>query len=158
MLGNMEGKRDSRRVSRGILWAALPMLALVGCVQTSVADHSGIEVRKNVQYEDIPVPFKFEFDEDESWAYTKFEGLPLAVRSCTLYYHGDRPLVELRNWYEDQMPLHDWKLERTDNDSQVRMLFVKPGDTEEAEITLQRIVDEVEHKFVTKVTARIGVR
>ena len=114
------------------------------------------ELVHNFQPTDIPVPYSFRIDEDESWAYIKFMDEPLALRSCKLVYWGDRPATEVANWYDQQMPLHGWNRSGGDRQNGIRLLFTK-GD-EESEIVLKRTVDDKGEFYITRLTARIGVR
>ncbi len=95
-----------------------------GCVSAG-GPINGVQVTKDVQYQDIPVPMNFSFDSKKSWAYTRFEEGPLGLRSFELVYWGDRPLRELSEWFKDQMPKHDWHLTDTLGGRDIRLVFAK---------------------------------
>ena len=125
-----------------------------GCASSMPAR---IDVSYDRQYQDIPVPFEFEYDRKESWAYTRFENEPLNMRSCVLVYWGDRPVTELRSWYREQMQKHDWVYGDTDVEANRDRLTFSKG-REKAEIELRRMLSDVSYERITKVTADIGVR
>lgn len=145
------------QVHGGRLIALLAVVPLVSGCFPIMSPPEGIEVSKNVQYMDVPVPFKFEYDKHQSWAFTAFEKGPLQLRSCSLVYLGDnRPIAKLEAWYRDQMARHDWEYQKTVPEPETTLVFHK--GTEYAEIELARILDGVQNDFITQVKARIGVR
>ncbi|MEM7167722.1 MAG: hypothetical protein AAF581_19890 [Planctomycetota bacterium] len=111
------------------------------------------DVSRDVQYNDIPVPFAFEFDNKRSWMYRKFEDGAMPFRSAELIYWGDRPVRHLAAWYEDQMPKHRWKHERTLNTNGMQLVFKK--GIEVAEINLERTIAHNARDRITKVSCRI---
>lgn len=131
-------------------------LGATGCAGTSVTQLEYLELSHEVQYNDIPVPFGFEFDNRESWAYRKFEESAMPFRSCELVYYGDRPLRHLANWYESQMPVHDWTHERTTEDNVIHLVFSK--GIEATEIELRRTLDRDGREPVTQVKCKITAR
>ena len=116
----------------------------------------GVEVARNVQYDDIPVPLGFEYDDNKSWAYLRFEEGPVAMRSCEFVYWGDRPLTDLASWYLEQMRLEGWAHDRTDEHGDISLHFSK--NRESAEIYLERAVNDRREGYITKLTARIGAK
>ncbi len=134
--------------------AILITLLGVGCKQVAPLDAP--PVVHNFQPSDFPVPFNFDLDEKKSWAYIEYMEGPLQFRSLELTYWGQRPPLEVANWYLEQMPLHGWKQVRSDQHQGIHLAFEK-GD-EEAMINLKKSVDRYGKFHITKLQARIGVR
>jgi hypothetical protein len=91
-------------------------------------------------YGDLPVPQDFTFDEtDRSWAYRRYEDTALNLRCGQFRYMGDRDVGQLVNWYNQQMPLHDWRQVSKDQDDagrKARLVFTK--ESEEAIVDIER--------------------
>ncbi len=156
--GNAMIRRQGRKeVSPTLILLVLgSSLVSVGCV-TVMPPTERLEVSTDRQYQDIPVPFEFEYDRQKSWAYTRFEDKPLNLRSCVLVYWGDSPVRQVREWYLDQMPKHDWVFEETMRKSQSqRMIFSKGSEI--AKIDVRRMPTGVGQERVTRVMADIGLR
>ena len=143
------------RALAGVSFALLLLLGGTGCVSMGSPIPS-IDVVQNHQPDDIPVPQYFDYDDIESWAYTKFQDARLPMRSMHLQYWGDRPISELEAWYRQQMPLHGWQYETTDQLGETRLVFSK--GPESAEILLKRTPDRAGRYYVTRLIAKIGVR
>jgi len=150
----MVGRRIELREGIGKLGllAVMGLTCLVaGCVGPAVQD--AVEISRNVQYEEIPVPFGFDYDRG-SWAYEQFIDDPVCMRSCEFTYWGDRPIKEVASWYEEQMPLSGWTLSRAEQAGDIALWFSKGH--EEARINLKRTVNARREGYITKLTTSIG--
>ncbi|MGE3165640.1 MAG: hypothetical protein AB7O52_12090 [Planctomycetota bacterium] len=140
---------------------ALPGLALLlgwglasGCsTPRNPAENEVIEVSHNTQYNDLPVPFGFDFDQRESWAYREFEEAAMPFRSCSQVYWGDQPIRHLATWYESQMGQYGWHHEQTIEGKSIQLIFTK--GIERSEIDLVRTIDRGGRDPITKLTCRI---
>ncbi|MEM7262031.1 MAG: hypothetical protein AAF488_08565 [Planctomycetota bacterium] len=149
------------RSTRGAWLASLALLAalssLTGCAAWSESltggPVRGVETESTYQPSDFPVPIHFDFDESESWTYLKFADPPLNIRSGKFVYYGDRPVQEVSHWFLDQMPVEGWTHVESQDRDDIRMTFRK--GRENAEIHLERVVDDNGEYFVTRLTARI---
>ncbi len=152
----MSGEELGRIMKR---WDMLAVAGLALVVAGCSYNHPCVEVARNYQHNDIPVPNNFQYDTVKSWDYQKFPSGPCSFRSCEMVYWGDRPVGQLANWYEEQMPRHGWtKADKNlDQEGQNINLFFTKG-VEEAEIQLERPVAADRSGYITKLTARIGVR
>lgn len=90
------------------------------------AASANIEVRRNVQFADIPAPKGFKFDRKLS---RNFQGS--ALRGGTVVYYGTWTVQEASNWYLAEMPKTGWRLAGTvfASDYDITHTFVK-GDEE----------------------------
>ena len=136
-----------------LLGAVLLLLTSSGCWLFPQSHIDSIEVSRDVQYNDIPVPFAFEFDNKKSWTYREFEEGALPFRSAELIYWGDRPVRHLAAWYEDQMPKHEWQHQRTEDVDGIQLVFKK--GIEVAEINLKRTIAHNARDRITKISCRI---
>lgn len=155
-------KQNDRGLPIGKTVPSVALLAMVltGCAGSGEprASHSlpELEVSTDVQYNDIPVPFQFSFDNKKSWQYRKFEDAAMPFRSAELIYWGDSPIRHLARWYESQMPQHGWELHSTNEANWIELVFNK--GIEQTEIKLQRMVESGGRSQVTKITCRIRAR
>lgn len=144
---------------RACVFLMLSAVLIAGC--GSVSPKTTIEgVAYGVQpYQDLPVPRGFTFDDSEkSWAYRLYENSALNMRSGVFRYMGDRDIGQLKNWYINQMAVHDWvKIADTDNREGRRASLVFQKDSEEAIITFVRELDSRRLKPYTIITISIGV-
>lgn len=132
----------------GLIWGSLWQ---AGCHTPT----EGIPITKGpgIQCQDIPAPLGFTFDERRSWSYDRFSFPPLNLRSCWLYYYGDRPVNELVEWYKEQMPLHEWTHMRTHGRDRKVVEF--ENATEIAEIEICRVPDPTRTTLITEIRADI---
>ena len=92
---------------------------------------SQVEVRKNVQFADIPAPQEFSINKTET---KTFQGS--SMRFGTLIYTGIWNVWETNQWYLNAMEEAGWKLISTkfDNDYYVKSFFRKKDETLALEI------------------------
>ncbi|MCI0650319.1 MAG: hypothetical protein L0Z55_00400 [Planctomycetes bacterium] len=151
-------KNEKREFARSAAiicaFVAGAMFAVSGCADSPAK--ANVEVVKDRQYADIPVPDGFHLDGNRNWAYEKFMDPPVGMRVCEMVYWGDRPLKELTNWYLEQMPLCDWKHETTIEQDGVEITFTKRA--EKATIKIERAADSRSHGYVTKLVTCVGAR
>lgn len=148
-----------RRRSRLIWVVAVALIGLAGnsgCQMFIYPELPIPDISRDVQYNDIPVPFAFEFDNKKSWIYRKFEDGPLPFRSAELIYWGDRPVLHLASWYESQMPKHGWKFQRSRDTDGIQLVFNK--GIEVAEVNLERTIAHNARDRITKVSCRIRAK
>lgn len=90
------------------------------------AGNSGaIEVRRNVQFADLPSPKVFKFNRKYS---RNFQGS--CLRGGTVVYDGTWNVADTSDWYLREMPKTGWKLRNTvfTNDYDVIHEFVKDDE------------------------------
>lgn len=137
------------------------LLLLVGC--GSVSPRPEIEgISWGYQgYDDLPVPQDFTFDDsDRSWAYRRYENSALNLRSGVFRYVGDRDVGQLVNWYNQQMPEHDWEQASLDKDQagwKARLVFTKEKGSEAAVVDLVREAGPEKAEPFTTITVTVGV-
>ncbi len=92
---------------------------------------SQVEVRKNVQFADIPAPQEFYINKVET---KTFQGS--SMRFGTLVYSGIWNVWETNQWYLNAMEEAGWKLITTkfENDYYVKSFFKKKDETVALEI------------------------
>lgn len=90
-----------------------------------------IEVRRNVQFADLPVPQGFKFNRKASG---NFQGS--ALRGGTVIYDGIWNVAEASEWYRQEMLKTGWEF--TDisvvNDYDIRHRYVKANETAKVRI------------------------
>ncbi len=128
------------------LTIALSCLIVAGCqdpnyikqVDDPSAQHpysanigSQVEVRKNVQFADIPAPQEFSIDKLNT---KTFQGS--SMRFGTLVYSGIWNVWETNQWYLNAMEEAGWKLlnSKFENDYYVKNFFKKKDETVALEI------------------------
>lgn len=136
-------------------WFRLGVLVAVGLGLGACAVNTpeGIQVTFGYQYDDIPAPRKFQFDDQRSWAWRKFENTALKLRCFKLYYTGDVPVAELVNWYNEQMGQHQWSHVATEGEHSKILRF--HNDTEEATVTIERKLTKSGREQFTLVTVAV---
>lgn len=157
----MRPDHSNPRSTRGSWLGCVALLAALsvisGCAgwseSLSGGPVRGPETESTYQPSDFPVPLHFDFDESESWTYLKFADPPLSIRSGKFVYYGDRPIQEVSHWFLDQMPVEGWTHIESQDRSSIWMKFRK--GRENAEIHLERVVDDNGEFFITRLTARI---
>lgn len=92
---------------------------------------SQVEVRKNVQFADIPAPQEFSIDKLNT---KTFQGS--SMRFGTLVYSGIWNVWETNQWYLNAMEEAGWKLlnSKFENDYYVKNFFKKKDETVALEI------------------------
>ncbi|MFN0060662.1 MAG: hypothetical protein ACKVX7_19585 [Planctomycetota bacterium] len=147
-------KRGLISLSAGALMICGSLLAGCGTYMAPPRGPDGLVY--NYQPSDIPVPLGFSVSENEfeTWADITFKDGPLGLRTGRFTYYGDKPLSELSLWFLDQMPKEGWTHADTTDRDDVRMVFKKTG--EDAEIRMERIPDERDKYYITRLTVRIS--
>jgi len=133
-----------------VVLGAIP--ALTGC-QGWFKPVEPVQYVQNFQPSDLPVPLNFQYSEDESWAQIRFAEAPLHVRMGRFVYYGNRPMREVANWFLEQMPVEGWTHANTSEKGDIRVFFEKRD--EQAEIHLERVVDDQGEFYITRVVAHI---
>jgi hypothetical protein len=142
-------------------WCMIVVVAAVGC--GSLSPRPGIEgISYAFQgYDDLVAPQEFTFDDsDRSWAYRRYENTALNLRSGVFRYVGDKDVGQLVNWYNRQMPLHDWEQVAKDMEpsgKKARLVFTKAKGFEEVVVDITREVGPTRPEPFTVITISIGV-
>jgi len=140
------------RVRTAVRWGALVVLGLsLGACAVNAPE--GIQVSFGYQADDIPMPRKFQFDDQRSWAWRKFEDTALKLRCFKLYYTGDEPIANLVNWYTEQMGQHQWSHVSTEGEHTKTLRF--QNDTEEATVTIEKTLTHTGREPLTLVSVLV---
>lgn len=108
---------------------------------------AGIEVRRNVQFADIPAPRGFKFNRKYS---SNFQGS--ALRGGTVVYDGTWNVAETSNWYLREMPKTGWQHRATTfatdydvvhdfvkGDEMIKMRIWRPGSDLRVEMNIDKL-------------------
>lgn len=93
-----------------ILIFAFSILSFLGCTTLSKKEalpkNTGLlEPSPNLRFADIPVPMKFKFLPEDSYAFEN-----AGVRVGILKYQGKANIQQVINFYKEQMELYNWNL------------------------------------------------
>jgi hypothetical protein len=140
-------------------FCAILLLVAVGCEQVSPRPDI-TDISYGWQgYDDLPAPQGFAFDDsDRSWAYRRYENSALNLRVGRFRYVGDKDVGQLVNWYNQQMPHHEWKQVSKDmgqDGTTAQLVFAK--GYEQATVGIERESGPSRPEPVTVITLAIGV-
>jgi len=106
------------------LAASLVLATVIGCARTPKAEKSEMIPTPAVTYrfEDVPIPRSVSIEKKESFIYESE-----AIKTGILVYVGKAKVVELANFFKENMANHGWKLVNNFERDDALLNFNKPG-------------------------------
>lgn len=124
--------RRARAGAAGLRAAAV--MLVVGCSSAGkeTVGRDRLVPSLSPYFADVPAPKGFKLVDEETSDYTT-----TGLRYARHLYEGKASPVEVRDFYQEQMPLSRWKWINTQNESGVQMLRFEKED-ERCDITVER--------------------
>jgi len=107
-----------------VLMGTLVMATVIGCAQTREAQRTEMipTPAATYRFEDVPIPRSVTIEKKESFIYESE-----AIKTGILVYVGKAKVVDLANFFKENMVNHGWRLVSNFERDDVLLNFDKPG-------------------------------
>lgn len=134
----------------GKRWVLFLLAAAAALTCSCASKHALLKTRGHVvvkpQFNDIPVPEKFELLKEKSY---HFEYAWKNVRHARLFYRGDTSVEEVMRYYSENMPTTNWGDGGTSGGDKIEMDFYKTSDSNKERCTVY--IYTVENKTIVEI-------